>query len=629
MLNLEADLVLDTGTYRLIQRVGNDLHLQNRSSEERIKIHLGDLAPRLLELPPTPSALNPRALDHLTTAQRAQVNMWATHIEEMISGRRPDLASARSQYDPTKTTLNQRVATKSLELEGFGISAKRSTLYEKKALYVAGGPAALLDGRANKRVGPLDRADVRLIETIVSVVSRRTQMSTITELALHKIVQAELIVRYGSGAPTLPSRATLYRYFGALYDGSHTAKATTRRSVAGTPNRTYGTSRRMIPGQEVQVDSTTMDVFVRTKSGPQRPILTKMIDVATRTVLAFTIRLNGSKGYDHALLLTQALVPFSQRPNRTIHRALVAAEFPQITLLPPEKRALLEQAHPIITPRSITTDNGKDYLSLVFQSACKKFNIDIVRSSIHTPTDKSHVERNFGSINTLFCQTLSAYTGDSVANKGRNPEKQDLLDVAALTELFEDWLLSEWQHRKHNGLRDLYDTSQTFTPNQWFNSMAPFAGEVSIPLSTDDFIDLLPSTLRVIGTTGVQIGNRLYDSVELHPFRGMPSNIPSQGHKWRVKYNPFDVGRLWVQSPKGEWIECPWRLADAITQPHFADVTAALRRTDQNDIAFADTARAGTPMPGSSTPAQPAPLSLSDWDSIAPAVWDFDDDEEE
>ncbi len=595
-LQRDTDLTLTDGTFRIVDRIGNQIHLQNLANGQYSTTHIGDLLPRLSALPAAPS-VSPRVLDHLSEEDRNQVTMWKTHIEEMVSGDHPNFDTPRPQYDPKTTTLNERMAAKITELKGFGIKTSRSSLFEKKKAYETSGAAALLDRRKHKQVGKLDKADEKLIATISSVVAHRTLKSTVTESELHRLVNAEMTIRYQDDAPKPCSRATMYRYFNTMYGGNATAKATTRRSRAGTPNRTYGTSRRMLPGQEVQIDSTTLNVTVKTKSGPQRPLLTMMLDVATRSVLAFSLRLEGTKGYDHALLLAQTLVPFSQRPDLTEHRALVAALRPDFPLLSTQERARLQAAHPVITPRYFITDNGKDYLSDVFRSACAKFNVDIVRSAIHTPTDKPFVERNFGSANNLFLQSLPGYVGTDTGNRGLHPEKEDLLDLGTLTELMDDWILSVWQYRKHAGLRDPFDPSETYSPNQWFNACADLAGDIELPLSADDYIDLMPSTTRVIGTTGVQYLNRRYDSVELHPYRGRPSNRPHLGNEWEVKYNPRDVTRVWVRSPENRWIECRWREADSIYQPHFADISQKLRKTEANKAADASARRGGAILP--------------------------------
>lgn len=622
-----ADLVLDDGIFRVVERAGNRLHLQNQSTHQFSVMHIGDLLPRLACVPPV-NPVSPRELDHLSETDRKEVEMWSVHLEEMVTGRHPQFDQVRPQYDPSTTTMNERVKAKSAEMAAFGIKASRATLYGKRALWEARGPAGLIDGRKHKKAGKLDRADGRLVDAIGSVVAAQANRSTVTEQRLHQLVEKELIIRYGADRPPLPSRATLYRYFQASTGGMHAAKATTRRSQDGTPDRTYGTRRRMLPGEEVQIDSTKLDVYVTTKTGLERPILTTMVDVATRTIVAFTIRLEATTGFDHVLLLSQALVPFNRRPDRSDHRALVQARHPNIRLLTPEERAPLERDHPFIIPRYINTDNGKDFLSDVFRSACAKYEIDLVRASIHTPTDKPHVERAFGSINTIFAQRLPGYVGNSTGNRGRNPEKDGTYDIATLTELFEDWILSGWQHRPHEGLRDPYDPSLTFSPNQWFNAVAEFSGVIDIPHDTDTFIDLLPSVTRVIGTVGINYKNRQYDSTELHPYRGRPSNLPHLGNKWEIKYNPYDVTRVWVRSPENTWIECRWRLTDSIYEPHFGDILQNLKRQERDDTAYADADRAGTPMPART----PEPLrAVTDhaWDPSKYAELDMFTDKDE
>lgn len=359
-----------------------------------------------------------------------------------------------------------------------------------------------------------------------------------------------------------------------------------------------------------------------------------MLDVATRSILAFTLRLEGTKGYDHVQLLTQALVPFSRRPDQSETRALIASQRDDIRLLSAVERKRLEALHPVIVPRCIVTDNGRDYLSDTFRSACAKFNIDIIRSAIHTPTDKPFVERNFRSVDFLFSQRLPGYVGPNTEARGLHTENDNLLDLATLTELLDDWILSTWQNRPHEGLRDPYDPSMTYSPNQWFNSTADFAGEVDIPLSTHDYIDLLPSATRQIGTTGVRYRNRVYDSVELHPHRGLPSNRPHLENKWEIKVNPRDVTRLWVRSPQNEWIECRWREADVIHQPHFADIAKNLRKSVSDEAAIADAIRAGALFPEPQIQNEDQPPTTHAWDpskhtslSMFEVDNEFDDEE--
>ena len=624
-LNLNEDLELNDGNFRITSRLGNLLQLQHLATGEYSTMQVADLPARLKTLPVPDCEVSPHALTHLSKEDLHEVQLWATHLEEMTTGTRPGSDKPRPQYDPATTTLNKRVEAKVDELVGFGLKASRASLMRKKALYVAGGPAALIDRRKHQEVGPMDRADEALIEAIKAVIRSRAYKTTITKRGLHALASAELN-RDNTGAPkALPSESTMYRYFETLDVDKHSmGTAAARRSRGNTPKRQFGGTRRFLPGQEVQVDSTPMDVLVQTKTGPQRPTLTIMIDVASRCIVSSTIRLKAAKGYDHALLLAQTMVPYSQRPDRTLHRALIQARRPDLTLLSAARKAELEMSRPFIFPRRIMTDNGKDYLSAVFNSACRKFGIDITRSAVHTPTDKAIVERTFRSINTLFTQTLPGYIGNSTVNRGQEAAQDNLLDVTTLHELFDDWILNVWNHRPHDGLTDSFEPSRVYSPVQFFGAASEYSGIVDLPLTTTDFIDLLPSDDRIIGNNGVEFRNRFYDSPELQPHRGSKSRLKHLGGKWEIKFNPYDIAHIWVRSPENTWIECAWRSSAIVTSPHFAEIQQNLLETTERDETASDHARLeGVPMPtGTSLPyitavEQPfADLSTIDFDAF-------------
>ena len=617
-LELGSELALMDGTFAVTGTSGSLIRLKDLSNGQETTNHLADLTARLLDPPVWVSDALPQELTELTPDERAELDLITRHLEEMTTGARRDHERPRPQYDPELTSLNERVEAKVNELRAARIPASRASLLRKKALYLSGGTAALIDRRKNKKVAKFDRADQAVIEAIAAVSARQANKSTITQSYLHELVHAELIARYREDAPPMPSRATLYRYCQALNKGKYTGgKATTRRSAANRKNRTYRTSRRMLPGHEVQVDSTPLDILVWANGleEPVRPMLSIMVDAATRSIIGATIRIDGTKGYDHALLLAQTLVPFRNRPDRTAHRALLSAGNASLKLLDEQTRLQLESARPYVYPRRLMTDNGKDYISAVFTSACRKYGIDVTTAAIRTPQDKAIVERTFQTINTLFTSRLPGYVGNHTVNRGHLVEEEDLLSIDELQELFDDWVVSIWQNRPHSELTDPFEPTITYSPNQAYNAAAVYAGTVAVPLTRDDFIDLLPSEGRTIGRAGISLNNRLYDSVDLHPLRGTYSNRARHGHTWEVKYNPYDAMHIWVRGTDGNWIEASWKDIASIDMPHFADISRearAQRRTEyrahrRDNIAQNSAALAGTPMPVGTAPVGPEP----------------------
>jgi len=646
-IDLRGDLALIDGTYQVTGHEGSMYRLQNLATGEHTSEHLSSIFGRLTEVPEWAPTRH-RALDELNKADRLEVQAWADHLTEMIDGTRPGHDTPRPDYDPALTTQNERVEAKGKELAVLGKPASRATLMRKKTLFLTGGAAALIDNRRDKQIGKFDRADSRVIDTIAAVMARRVNKSTITQSYLLELVEAELTktyadARHDGDRPSMPSRASMYRYFRELDRDKHTAgPATTRRSKANTPtHRLQRTFRKLLPGQEVQIDSTPMDILVwvmlKGVRTAVRPTLTIMIDVATRSIIASTIRLVAAKGYDHALLLAQALTPFPDRPDNTMHRALVAASNPGIKLLSQAERLHLEGTRPFIFPRRITTDNGKDFLAPVFTSACRKFGIDIVQSAIHTPTDKAIVERTFQSINTLFTQRQPGYVGNHNVNRGYKVEDEELLELSALVELFDDWVANVWQNRKHSGLTDPFAPNVTYSPNQAYNAAAEYAGVIARPLSRKDFIDLLPIARRKITTTGVQLGNRQYDSADMNAYRSTSSKSPAHDNKWEVAFNPYDVMHVWVKGRDDRWIECEWRLADTVGEPHFGDISNATRDLVRNEVAKDHAAATGTPMPAGELVIHTSPVDAWTDDIIEEIVatfahlepFDADEDEEE
>ncbi len=74
----------------------------------------------------------------------------------------------------------------------------------------------------------------------------------------------------------LPSYSTMVRNINAIAAGRYlTGSARTRRSLGNRPHRIFKKQERILPGAEIQVDSTTMDVLIRKEDGKTaRPVLT-------------------------------------------------------------------------------------------------------------------------------------------------------------------------------------------------------------------------------------------------------------------------------------------------------------------------------------------------------------------
>lgn len=602
-LDATETLTLDDGEYRIVRTQNPFVQLRRTSDGVLIEMTYSELSNRTAGMRPQ-LPVGPRAFDRLSKQQQVTTHKWLTHLEEILTGMHPKYDEPRPEYDLSKTTQNERIATKVKELQSMDIAASRATVMRRLKALREEGRSGVIDRRMLRRDVPLGRLDARVREALVTAIANQPGESTGTVSRVIHQARTDLFRLYGPDAPALPPQSTLYRYIAALSKGKHTfGSAKTRSSLANRADRSFTKRVDLLPGMHVQVDSTPMDILVTTGKGKTvRPVLTIMIDVATRSIIASTIRLVATKGFDHALLLAQALTPPASRPSRTDYRQLVQGACPHATLLGPAEREQLERSRPFIAPRRITIDNGRDYVSDVFMAAAARYGIHVVNSAIHTPTDKAHVERMFGTINTMFTQYQPGYVGRSPEFRGTRSKNTKLLTVEALYELFDDWVLNVWQRTPHSGLTDPMYPSVEVSPNQMLAAMQELTATLQLPLSPQEYIELLPVTYRRITSVGVKYLNREFDAVELHPMRNTKSDLSDKDGKWEVRHDSLNPLVVWVHGPNDEWIECHDRGAHAQLQPHAAEIWRTIRDSDRADVANVNAALTGTPAPAIAAP---------------------------
>lgn len=581
-------LKFEDGDYVLESVHGACLGLRNTRTAERMSVHVSAL-PTLLTAPPTftPADPGPRSLEWADPSDSERATMIATHLEEMLYGTPLEGRERRDEYQPDATSQTQRINSKVRELTGLGIKCSKRTLSRWASDYRERGPEALLDGRQNRRQEPLGRLDERVKGVLFDVIGKETSVSTGSVDRLIGRLKAEIIRLYPGEEVHIPSDRTLRRHIDALTRGKYTTgNATNRRTAANAPKRMFSSRPAMAPGHEVQVDSSPFDIMVVTgideDSGQVRvgrANLVIMLDKATQSIIATSVRLQGVKGVDLAFMLAQCLTPRQLRPEGIVaFNEYELAEMPWAKFLSAEEASRFETTRPFIRPQRIMKDNGSDYASTVFASACSRFGIDTTSAAVHTPTDKPNVERAFHTIKTKFAQYLPGYTGGSTDKRGEHPEKEDLLDIYTLAELFERWIAIVWQNMRHESLRDPLVPSIVHSPNSMYMAMFPMTGYVPLPLSADDYVALLPTELRTIQMDGIQIAYRRYDAPELHPYRLQESTDASRGGKWTVHYNPHDPSAVWIRDPGGNgWIQCDWMNRDAFARPFSASIRSAAR----------------------------------------------------
>ena len=211
------------------------------------------------------------------------------------------------------------------------------------------------------------------------------------------------------------------------------------------------------------------------------------------------------------------------------------------------------------------------FVSETFLSACRTLGVSVQPGRPYTPTDKAVVERTFSSVNTLFCQYVAGYTGSDVTRRGRDVASEAAWTIPQLQDLLDEWIVA-WQSRPHEGLRSPYMPGRELTPNEAYAVQVARAGYLPVPLSGEDYIELLPACWRTVNDYGIVIDYRTYDCPGLGPCRRTASPVTAMRGRWEVHYDPYDLSRVWVRGRDGDWITVPWTHLPMVAAP-FADFT--------------------------------------------------------
>src|SRR5487761_213564 len=499
-----------------------------------------------LQLPPrgTAGELGVRTgLAGLPPAAVEQARWWEAHIIEVVDGTRPDTPAGtppRPAYDVEHTSLRQREQAKAAELSTQDSPVAASTVKHRRQRWQAEGLPGLVDRRVTRRRSPAGRADPAVAEAMGQAIAEATEES---------------------------SRATMFRLFSRLSAGKHTTgSAATRRGLAGRPQRMFSQAHPAAPGELMEIDSTPLDVLVLLDDGvPGRVELTGLIDVATRTVPAAESSPT-AKSVDASVLLARALTPEPMRPGWPASLAMAHSALPYDRLLGIDERLEHAAARPVITPDTIVIDHGSVFVSGNFRSSCRHLGISIQPAHLATGSDKPHIEKMFSSLGTLFCQFAAGYLGRSADRRGRKTEDQPLWSLMQMQDLLDEWLVSVWQNREHDGLRDPLCPQRAFSPNQKYAALIETAGYVPVPLSAGDYIELLPAVWRAVNAYGIKISHRTYDAEELNPIRQQKSGVAGRKGQWEVHHDPYDVSRVFARGLDG-WITCSWKYLDKVPAP--------------------------------------------------------------
>ncbi|MDQ4215053.1 Mu transposase C-terminal domain-containing protein [Microbacterium capsulatum] len=488
------------------------------------------------------------------------------HLLEVFRGTPmdPTATGPRPAYDLTRTTQEQRIATKVEELAGTSLARSRKALFNFWKEYQSTGVAgvdARLHRKGRKRLA-IAKADPRLVAVIDRELDSRVNMPTSSRRHCAALVRRALEAMYPGDQICAIKDTTLQGYINERDAGRYSfAKSTTRRTSANSPVREYFSRSAHRLGAVCEIDSTTLDVQVWDEKGTVfRPTVTALFCVASRVPLAWAIHADSPNGFDHALLLARAIVGRRAIPGSGAATLSGSATLP-VQLMKKVNPYLDDEslAVPWIFPHAITVDGGADFRSATFEAACRAFGITVVLAPPNAPTVKPHVERNFGTTSSDFATWLAGSTGNSVSNRGKRDAPTLTLDSVRLA--FDVWITTVFLNKQHGGLKSPLFPGREWTPNQMYAALFEVGPGVQLPFRAEDFFALLPTERRVISKEGIDLHNHRYDSPLLADLRNRSLTGAAAGSRharqFDIRFDPYNTNAVWVQHPETEeWIEC-------------------------------------------------------------------------
>lgn len=279
------------------------------------------------------------------------------------------------------------------------------------------------------------------------------------------------------------------------------------------------------PLEEVEVDHTLLDVFVKDANGQvARPWLTILICRATRCIVGLHISFD---------------VPGYAPLARAVAHALCPKDVSQI----PDIQHVWP-CHGV--PDAIITDRGLEFLSESFTSAGRHIGFAVINLPGRCPYLKGTVERFFGTLNirvlthiegTTFSRTEQFY--DSAA--------EARFTLSELTAMIVRWVVDEYHHERHPSIGS--------TPvAKWGELVDKF--KLRPIKSFRNLIILLGDKVnRTVQNTGIEWEGHIYRSEELERLR---QRRGGRSKKWQIRCDPYDRGEVWVlDEERGSWIAVP------------------------------------------------------------------------
>ncbi|WP_331489839.1 hypothetical protein [Streptomyces sp. Go40/10] len=275
--------------------------------------------------------------------------------------------------------------------------------------------------------------------------------------------------------------------------------ATTGSSPAAPPasdgvsvdGRAFTPATALRPGEQVQVDTTRLDVLALFDAGRlARPDLTITVDVAARAILAAVLCPSATKAADAALLLAEMAVPHPARP-------IWPDVLDHAPRTPPPAagragRATGRGYGPALRPARDDRRRPRQGLRLRRVHRCLR---TPRRQRPACPAPRPYRQRHRRA-DLRHPQRPVPPAPARLHRIRRHPsrpdtEKDTCYSVPQLQDLLDGWLV-HYHLQPHEGLRHPMMPKKALTPNQMWAALVVVAGHVPVPLTGSEYLELLP-----------------------------------------------------------------------------------------------------------------------------------------
>jgi putative transposase len=386
--------------------------------------------------------------------------------------------------------------------------------------------------RRGNRIRRIDSDVLDLIEVVIDDFYYRRERTT--AISVHEIVCGKILASNEKLTPAshlpLPSLATVRRAISdrAPYDvmtarkGKHAADRAYRPVKAG-PKATK-------PLEVVEIDHTILDItLVDNQTGIVigRPTMTAAIDKYSGMIVGFYLGYEPAANHTVMQCLRHAID----------HKHYVKDRYPDI-----------KSTWPCMgIPTTIVVDNGPEFHSEGFRSACAQLGINVTYAPGRSPWYKAKIERYFGIQNTSLLHQIQGTTFSRSAQLGDyKPEKNAGISLSDLQHIIHIWLIDYYSQR--------VPRLRGSSPYEMWNKGVEAHGITPIRSKSDLDCLLGGYDRRKLSRRGIEINNLVYCSDRIFDLRNRPS-VPKSVE---VRYDYSDLSYILVRDPITQtYIEIP------------------------------------------------------------------------